>query len=69
MSRRPVTLAHKSPLALSLCLLYALQQAWAQDTAPQPGQPDPTNHLNQFEIVGNSLVSAQQVCPPTVAIS
>jgi len=44
---------------IALTLLSALTHSWAQ-SSPAPSQPPQTNNLNQFSIVGNSLVSAQQ---------
>lgn len=47
------------PLA-ALCL-FTTRLASAQTPLPPPGQPTRTGMLNSFEIVGNSLVSAQQL--------
>jgi hypothetical protein len=51
-----------SSWAVTLSLFTAIPHAWSQ-TVPPPasGQPNQSDHLNQFEIVGNSLVCAQQV--------
>jgi hypothetical protein len=49
--------SHWSRFALSLSLFYFAHRAHAQSS----GQPGQTSYLNQFQIVGNSLVSAQQV--------
>jgi hypothetical protein len=52
-----------SSLALSLCILFSFSHtAHAQATVPPPGQPPQTTYLDGFETVGNSIVSAQQVC-------
>ncbi len=49
--------------ATPLSLLAALNDvAFAQNTATAPGQPRQTGAIGQFEIIGDSGVSAQQVC-------
>ncbi|KZP19871.1 copper radical oxidase [Athelia psychrophila] len=53
--------------SLSVASALALYTSSLLPTArAQSGQPDPTDSLNQFKIVGNSLVSAQQVFLGTV---
>ncbi|KAF9046801.1 copper radical oxidase [Hymenopellis radicata] len=48
--------------ATPLSLLAALSDvAFAQNTATAPGQPRQTGAIGQFEIIGNSGVSAQQL--------
>ncbi|KAF9024558.1 copper radical oxidase [Hymenopellis radicata] len=48
--------------AAPLSLLAALSDfAFAQNTATAPGQPRQTGAIGQFEIIGNSGVSAQQL--------
>ncbi len=48
--------------AAPLCVLSALAEvAFSQGTATAPGQPLQTGPVGQFQIVGESLVSAQQV--------
>ncbi|KAK0505103.1 copper radical oxidase [Armillaria luteobubalina] len=48
--------------AAPLCVLSALAEvAFSQSTATAPGQPLQTGPVGQFQIVGESLVSAQQL--------
>ena len=53
----------KFPLTLFIPLVLVSPRANAQsgNTLPPPGQPLRTGILGGFEIIGNSLVSAQQV--------
>jgi len=53
-------LCSRSALALTLSLFAVTPSALAQSTSPPPGQPN-QGSLNQFEIVGDSVVSAQQL--------
>jgi len=53
-------LCSRNALAVTLSLLATTPSAFAQSTNPPPGQPN-QGPLNQFQIVGNSIVSAQQL--------
>lgn len=52
------------PASLALLLAY-LSNVLAQSASPTiispPGQPSSTGAIGDFEIIGNSVVSAQQV--------
>lgn len=55
----------RGAISFAFYLLKYTLPALGQSTAtlPQPGQPSATGAIGQFEIVGSSLVSAQQVSP------
>jgi len=53
-------LCSRNALAVTLSLLATTSSALA-DSTPPPGQPTHQGLLNQFEIVGESVVSAQQL--------
>ncbi len=53
---------HRRNVRAAALALSLFASAYAQSTVTKPGQPSKTNApLGQFEIVGDSIVSAQQV--------
>ena len=54
--------AHRMNVRAAVAALSLFASVYAQSTVPKPGQPSKSNApLGSFEIVGNSIVSAQQV--------
>lgn len=64
--RRRAAVKSRSRSAVACCLLAA-GGAFAQTTVAAPGQPEHSGTPNAFQIVGDSVASAQQVCSSTDA--
>lgn len=64
--RRRAAVKSRSRSAVACCLLAA-GGAFAQTTVAAPGQPEHSGTPNAFQVVGDSVASAQQVCSSTDA--